>query len=64
MPFWSGIINDKGRHYDESGQTNIRHNSLNYFRVYVRNCYWFTLIGMGHRHYMDSKSPYKTTKLL
>ena len=45
MPFWSGIINDKGRHYNESGQTNIRHNNLNYFNVTQGNCYRFRLIG-------------------
>ena len=45
MPFWSGIINDKGRHYNESGQTNIRHNRLNYFNVTQGNCYRFRLIG-------------------
>ena len=45
MPFWSGIINDKGRHYNESGQTNIRHDSLSYFNVTQGNCYRFRLIG-------------------
>ena len=45
MPFWSGIINDKGRHYNESGQTNIRHDRLNYFNVMQGNCYRFRLIG-------------------
>ena len=44
-PFWSAIINDKGRHYDESGQTNIRYNSLNYFTVLQDNRYRFRLIG-------------------
>ena len=33
VPFWSGIINDKGRHYNETGQTNIKHKYLNYFNV-------------------------------
>ena len=47
MPFWSAIINDKGRHYDESGQTNIRArpDSLNYFNVSQGNRYRFRLIG-------------------
>ena len=45
IPFWSGIINDKGRHYDESGQTNIRPNRLNYFNVSQGNRYRFRLIG-------------------
>ena len=45
IPFWSGIINDKGRHYDESGQTNIRPNRLNYFNVSHGNRYRFRLIG-------------------
>ena len=45
VPFWSGIINDKGRHYDELGQTNIRHDNLNYFNVIHGNCYRFRLIG-------------------
>ena len=45
MRFWSGIINDKGRHYDESGQTNIGHDNLNYFNVSQGNCYQFRLIG-------------------
>ena len=45
MPFWSAIINDKGRHYDESGETNIRHDSLNYFNVSQGNRYRFRLIG-------------------
>ena len=45
IPFWSGIINDKGRHYDESGQTNIGPNRLNYFNVSQGNRYRFRLIG-------------------
>ena len=45
MPFWSAIINDKGRHYNESGQTNIRPDSLNYFTVSQGNRYRFRLIG-------------------
>ena len=45
MPFWSGIINDKGRHYDELGQTNIRPHNLNYFDVSQGACYRFRLIG-------------------
>ena len=45
LPFWSGIINDKGRHYDESGQTNMGPNTLNYFNVSQGNRYRFRLIG-------------------
>ena len=45
IPFWSGIINDKGRHYDESGQTNIKPTSLNYFNVSQDEKYRFRLIG-------------------
>ena len=43
IPFWSGIINDKGRHYDEQG----RHNGadLNVFNVTHGNRYRFRLIG-------------------
>ena len=35
MPFWSGIINDKGRHCNESGQTNIR-QQLKLLQCYTR----------------------------
>ena len=45
IPFWSGIINDKGRHYNESGQTNIKPTSLNYFNVSRNERYRFRLIG-------------------
>ena len=45
MPFWSGIINDKGRHYDEFGHTNIKPYNLNYFNVSKGNRYRFRLIG-------------------
>ena len=43
IPFWSGIINDKGRHYDEQG----RHNGadLNVFTVTHGKRYRFRLIG-------------------
>lgn len=43
IPFWSGIINDKGRHYDDQG----RHNGadLNVFNVTHNNQYRFRLIG-------------------
>jgi len=44
-PFWSAIINDKGRHFDEQGFTNIRPESLNYFRVTQGQRYRFRLIG-------------------
>ena len=45
MPFWSGIINDKGRYYDEDGHTKIKHTSLNYFNVSQGGRYRFRLIG-------------------
>ena len=45
VPFWSGLINDKGRHFDENGQTRIRPQSLNYFNVTRGNRYRFRLIG-------------------
>ena len=45
IPFWSAIINDKGRHFNETGQTNIRPTSLNYFNVTRGNRYRFRLIG-------------------
>jgi len=44
-PFWSGIINDKGRHYDKDGNTFIKHTSLNYFNVSQGGRYRFRLIG-------------------
>ena len=44
-PFWSAIINDKGRRFDEEGKTNIRPESLNYFRVSQGRRYRFRLIG-------------------
>ena len=45
QPFWSAIINDKGRHYDENGNTNIKHTSLNYFNCSQGKKYRFRLIG-------------------
>ncbi|XP_065895032.1 uncharacterized protein [Dysidea avara] len=45
IPFWSGIINDKGRHFDENGQTNIKPQNLNYFNVVRGSRYRFRLIG-------------------
>ena len=45
QPFWSAIINDKGRHFDESGSTDILHTSLNYFNCSEGNKYRFRLIG-------------------
>ena len=44
-PFWSAIINDKGRHYNESGQPNTGPNNLNYFNVSQGNRYRLRLIG-------------------
>ena len=43
IPFWSGIINDKGRHYDEQGNHNGA--DLNVFNVTYGNQYRFRLIG-------------------
>ena len=43
IPFWSGIINDKGRHYDEQGNHNGA--DLNVFNVTHGNRYRFRLIG-------------------
>ena len=43
IPFWSGIINDKGRHYDESGYQNYA--DLSIFNVTHGQQYWFRLIG-------------------
>ena len=45
QPFWSAIINDKGRHFDENGNTNIKHTSLNYFNCSHGKRYRFRLIG-------------------
>ena len=45
IPFWSGMINDKGRHFDENGQTNIKPQNLNYFNVNRGSRYRFRLIG-------------------
>ena len=42
-PFWSGIINDKGRHYNESGKPNLA--DLNVFNVTQGGQYRFRLIG-------------------
>ena len=43
IPFWSGIINDKGRHYDEQGNHNGA--DLSVFNVTSGNRYRFRLIG-------------------
>ena len=43
IPFWSGIINDKGRHYTRSSQHN--HAELNRFNVKHGYSYRFRLIG-------------------
>ena len=43
IPFWSGIINDKGRHYDTSGEHN--NADLNVFDVTQNKRYRFRLIG-------------------
>ena len=48
IPFWSGIINDKGRFYDENGRPNIVNpncDSLNCFDVSQGGRYRFRLIG-------------------
>lgn len=45
QPFWSAIINDKGRHFDENGNTDIKHTSLNYFNCTQGERYRFRLIG-------------------
>ena len=48
IPFWSGIINDKGRLYDELGRPNIVNpncDNLNCFNVSQGSCYRFRLIG-------------------
>ena len=45
VPFWSAIINDKGRHYNEMGQTEIRPISLNYFNVTRGDRFCFRIIG-------------------
>ena len=39
IPFWSGIINDKGRHYNRTGQHN--NADLNVFNVTRSKCYRF-----------------------
>jgi len=44
--FWSGIVNDKGRHFDEDGQANIAPTYLNYFTVSRGYRYQFRLIGV------------------
>ena len=43
IPFWSGIINDKGRHYNKSGNPNLA--DLNVFNVMQGRRYRFRLIG-------------------
>ena len=45
VPFWCGIINDKGRHYDINGFTNILPTDLNYFNVSKGHSYRFRVIG-------------------
>ena len=45
IPFWSAIINDKGRYYNKSGQTDIKPDNLNYFNVSQGSRYRFRLIG-------------------
>ena len=48
IPFWSGIINDKGRFYDELGRPNIVNpncDNLNCFSVSQGGHYRFRLIG-------------------
>ena len=48
IPFWSGIINDRGRFYNEDGQPNIVNpncGNLNCFNVSQDSRYRFRLIG-------------------
>ena len=45
IPFWSGIINDKGRQFNQSGHPNVPGTSLNYFTVYRNRRYRFRIIG-------------------
>ncbi|XP_065909869.1 uncharacterized protein [Dysidea avara] len=52
FPFWSGIINDRGRHcdnYDAIGETCVQYSlppsALNYFTVAPDKLYRFRLIG-------------------
>ena len=48
IPFWSGIINDKGRFFDENGRPNIVNpycDNLNCFNVSQGGHYRFRLIG-------------------
>jgi len=45
IPFWSGIINDKGRHFNQLGEPNIPGTGLNYFTVDRNRRYRFRLIG-------------------
>jgi len=48
IPFWSGIINDKGRSYDQLGRPNIVNptcGNLNCFNVSQGGRYRFRLIG-------------------
>ena len=48
IPFWSGIINDRGRFFDELGRPNIANpncNNLNCFNVSYDGRYRFRLIG-------------------
>ena len=48
IPFWSGIINDKGRFYDGNGRPNIANpncDNLNCFNVSQGSHYRFRLIG-------------------
>ena len=48
MPFWSGIINDKGRHFNNLAKPNIANpgcSNLNCFYVIQGNIYRFRIIG-------------------
>ncbi|XP_065895225.1 uncharacterized protein [Dysidea avara] len=45
IPFWSGIINDKGRHFNQLGEPNIPGTSLNYFTVQRHSRNRFRIIG-------------------
>ena len=48
IPFWSGIINDRGRFFDEFGRPNVVNpncNNLNCFNVSFGGRYRFRLVG-------------------
>ena len=45
VPFWSGIINDKGRHFNKTGDTEALPTDINHFTVTQGFRYRFRLIG-------------------